>query len=198
MSLINDALKRTEDAKLDKLAEAGSMMGSGGMIVMDEATCMVDIAKYFINFLTEESCGKCVPCRVGLDRMLDILTGITEGNGKEGDLELLEDLAGVIGDASLCALGGTAPNPVRSTIRHFRSEYEAHITEKRCPAGVCQALITFTIDEEKCNGCGRCLRNCPQDAISGEKKEAHAIDQEGCIKCGLCRDNCNFDAVIVS
>ena len=182
----------------DKLAEAGSMMGSGGMIVMDEATCMVDVAKYFINFLAEESCGKCVPCRVGLDRMLDILTGITEGNGKEGDLELLEDLAGVIGDASLCALGGTAPNPVLSTLRYFRSEYEAHITEKRCPAGVCQALITFTIDEEKCNGCGRCLRNCPQDAISGEKKEAHTIDQEGCIKCGLCRDNCNFDAVIVS
>ena len=182
----------------DKLAEAGSMMGSGGMIVMDEATCMVDVAKYFINFLAEESCGKCVPCRVGLDRMLDILTGITEGNGKEGDLELLEDLAGVIGDASLCALGGTAPNPVLSTLRYFRSEYAAHITEKRCPAGVCQALITFTIDEEKCNGCGRCLRNCPQDAISGEKKEAHTIDQEGCIKCGLCRDNCNFDAVIVS
>jgi len=182
----------------DKLAEVGSMMGSGGMIVMDESTCMVDVAKYFVKFLTGESCGKCVPCREGLDRMLDILTDITEGAGKEGDIELLEELGGVIKDTSLCALGGTAPNPVLSTIRYFRDEYEAHIKEQRCPAGVCKALITFTIDEDKCNGCGRCLKNCPQEAISGEKKEPHKIDQDKCIKCGLCRDNCKYDAVIVT
>jgi NADH:ubiquinone oxidoreductase subunit F (NADH-binding)/Pyruvate/2-oxoacid:ferredoxin oxidoreductase delta subunit len=182
----------------DKLTEVGSMMGSGGMIVMDESTCMVDVAKYFVKFLTEESCGKCVPCREGLDRMLDILTSIAEGTGKEGDIELLEDLGDVIKDTSLCALGGSAPNPVLSTIRYFRDEYEAHIKEQRCPAGVCKALITFTIDGEKCNGCGLCAKNCPQQSITGEKKEPHMIDQATCIKCGLCRDNCKFDAVVVS
>jgi len=176
----------------------GAIMGSGGLIVLDEDTCMVELARYFLEFTQSESCGKCVPCRVGLDRMLHILSGITEGKGTEEDLELLEELAGVIKDTSLCALGGTAPNPVLSTIRYFREEYEAHIRERHCPAGVCQALITFTIDEEKCNGCGRCARNCPQDAIAGEKKEPHVIDQEKCIKCRLCLDNCNFDAVIVS
>ena len=182
----------------DRLTEAGSMMGSGGMIVVDEDTCMVDVARYFVRFLTEESCGKCVPCREGLDRMLDILTGIAEGRGKEEDIDLLEELGGVIKETSLCALGGTAPNPVLSTIRYFRDEYEAHIREKRCPAGVCKALITFTIDEEKCTGCGVCARECPQGAISGEKKKPHKIEQEKCIKCGLCSDSCKFEAIIVS
>lgn len=182
----------------EKLKEVGSMMGSGGMIVMDESTCMVDIAKYFVKFLTEESCGKCVPCREGLDRILDILTDITEGIGKEGDIELLEELASVVKDTSLCALGGTAPNPVLSTIRYFRDEYEIHIKKHRCPATVCKALIVFTINEDKCTGCGICAKKCPQEAISGEKKEPHKIDQEQCIKCGLCRDLCKFDAVIVS
>ena len=181
----------------DRLTEAGSMMGSGGMIVMDEGTCMVDIARYFVRFLTEESCGKCAPCREGLDRMLDILTDITEGKGKEGDIALLEELGSIIKEASLCALGGTAPNPVLSTIRYFRDEYEAHIRERRCPAGVCKELITFNIDAEKCTGCLVCARECPQGAISGKKKEPHIIDQEKCIKCGLCRDVCKFDAVII-
>ncbi len=182
----------------DRLTEAGSMMGSGGMIVMDEGTCMVDVARYFLKFLTEESCGKCVPCREGLDRMLDILTDITEGRGEEEDVELLEELGGVIKEASLCALGGTAPNPVLSTIRYFRDEYETHIKEKLCPAGVCKALITFTINEEKCTGCRVCARECPQEAISGEKKKVHKIDPQKCIKCGLCRDNCKFEAITVS
>ncbi len=182
----------------DRLVEVGSMMGSGGMIVMDETTCMVDVAKYFVKFLTEESCGKCVPCREGLDRMLDILTDITEGNGKEEDIELLEEIGEIVGETSLCALGGTAPNPVLSTIRYFGEEYEAHIKEKRCPAGVCKALINFAIDQEKCDGCVLCAKVCPQEAISGEKKEPHKIDQEKCIKCGLCRDNCRFEAIIVA
>jgi NADH-quinone oxidoreductase subunit F len=182
----------------ERLTEAGSMMGSGGMIVMDEDNCMVDIARYFVKFLTEESCGKCVPCREGLDRLLDILTDITAGKGKEGDIELLEELGGLLKETSLCALGTTASNPVLSTIKYFRDEYEAHIREKRCSAGVCKALITFRVDEEKCTGCRVCLRECPQEAISGEKKKPHTIDQSKCIRCGLCRDSCKFEAIIVA
>jgi len=172
-------------------------MGSGGMIVMDETTCMVDVAKYFVNFLKGESCGKCTPCREGLLRMSQILEDITEGKGEEGDIELLEELGAVMKDASLCGLGQTAPNPVLSTIKYFRDEYEAHIKEKRCPAGVCKSLITFEIDPDKCTGCGACKRNCPVECISGEKKEPHTIDQSKCIKCGTCKDVCKFDAITV-
>ncbi|OIN97686.1 NADH dehydrogenase [Candidatus Desantisbacteria bacterium CG1_02_38_46] len=181
----------------DELTKVGSMMGSGGMIVMDENTCMVDIAKYFLTFLADESCGKCVPCREGVFRMLEIVTDITEGKGKEEDIPLLEELSKTIVDTSLCALGGTAPNPVISTIKYFRSEYEAHIKEKRCPAGVCKALICYEILADKCTGCGACLKVCPQEAISGEKKKVHTITQEKCIKCGICMDTCRFEAIEV-
>ncbi|MGA1824368.1 MAG: NADH-ubiquinone oxidoreductase-F iron-sulfur binding region domain-containing protein, partial [bacterium] len=176
----------------DRLYEVGSMMGSGGMIVMDEDTCMVDVARYFVTFLSEESCGKCVPCREGLRKMLGILTDIIEGRGRTGDIELLEELSSAIQATALCALGSSAPNPVLSTIQYFRDEYEAHIEEKRCPAKVCKALITFTVSEETCIGCGRCAKFCPQEAISGEKKKPHIINQEKCIKCGICRENCRF------
>jgi len=183
----------------DELTEAGSMMGSGGMIVMDEDNCMVDIAKYFIGFLEGESCGKCVPCREGLKRMREILDDISEGRGKEGDIELLERLSTVLKDGALCALGATAPNPVLSTIRFFRDEYEAHIKEKRCPAGVCKELITYQIIEEKCPGCGLCVKACPAEAItSGGKKKPVILDQEKCIKCGACYDVCKLGAVKVS
>ncbi len=180
----------------EKLTEAGSMMGSGGMIVMDEETCMVDVAKYFLKFLQEESCGKCVPCREGILRMSEILENITNGEGKPEDLELLEELASVIKDTALCALGGTSPNPVLSTIKYFRDEYKAHIEDKRCPAGVCNALIEYSINSKKCTGCGACAKKCPQDAISGEKKEPHSIDPNKCIKCGACYDICKFEAII--
>ena len=181
----------------DRLTEVGSMMGSGGMIVMDDKTCMVDIARYFMNFLKDESCGKCTTCREGTRRMYEVLNAITEGKGKEGDIELLEELSWIVAEGSLCALGQTAPNPVLSTIRYFRDEYEAHIKEKRCPAGVCKALITYSIDQEKCTGCGVCKNVCPVDAISGKKKELHTIDPDTCIRCGACMAACNFDAVNV-
>ncbi len=181
----------------DELTKAGSMMGSGGMIVMDEDTCMVDVARYFINFLTDESCGKCVPCREGLRQMLKILTNITAGKGKAGDIELLEELSEVTGDASLCALGTSAPNPFLSTVRYFRDEYEAHIKEKRCPALSCKELISYHIDPNKCSACMICLRKCPVEAVDGGKKKIHIIDQEKCTKCGTCFEVCpsRFSAV---
>jgi len=180
----------------ESLAEAGSIMGSGGMIVMDEDTCMVDIARYYTNFLQAESCGKCATCREGLQRMNEILSNIAEGRGKMEDITLLEELGGVVRDASLCGLGQTAPNPVLSTIRYFRDEYIAHIEEKRCPAGVCKALIRYMIDEEKCTGCGICKKSCPQGAIEGEPKGPHSVAQDKCVKCGICYDVCKFDAVL--
>lgn len=179
----------------DSLLNIGSMMGSGGLIVMDEDNCMVDIAKFFLEFTVDESCGKCSPCRIGTRRMLELLNKITSGKGEEGDIEKLETLANSIKASSLCGLGQTAPNPVLSTIRYFRDEYEAHIKEKRCPAGVCQALLKFRIDPDKCKGCGICAKNCPTNAISGKIKQPHVIDQDKCIKCGTCMDKCPFDAI---
>ncbi|MDO9535266.1 MAG: NADH-ubiquinone oxidoreductase-F iron-sulfur binding region domain-containing protein [Bacillota bacterium] len=174
----------------DELTKAGSMMGSGGMIVMDEDTCMVDVARYFLDFLTDESCGKCVPCREGVRQMLMILTNITEGKGRVGDIELLEELGEVAIEAALCALGKTAPNPFLSTLKYFRNEYEAHINEKRCPALSCKELIAYYIDPEKCQACMSCLKKCPSDAIIGGKKKIHVIDQEKCTKCNTCFEVC--------
>jgi len=181
----------------DSLTQLGAMMGSGGMVVCDEDTCMVELARFFMNFVQDESCGKCVPCRLGTKAMMEVLTRITEGNGQDGDIEYLLELGEQIKESSLCGLGQTAPNPVLSTIRYFRDEYESHIRDKSCPAHVCKALIQYSIDVEACTGCGRCLRACPVEAISGEKKEPHIIDQEKCIKCGSCREVCKFDAVMV-
>ncbi|MBE6717276.1 MAG: NADH-quinone oxidoreductase subunit NuoF [Ruminococcaceae bacterium] len=179
------------------LSATGAIMGSGGMVVMDEGTCMVNMARFFLDFTTKESCGKCVHCRIGTKRMFEILTRITEGNGKEGDVELLEELCDGIRSGALCGLGQTAPNPVLTTIKYFRNEYEAHINEKRCPAGECATLRTYSIDAEKCKGCTLCSKKCPVNAISGVLKEAHAIDTEKCIKCGQCKEVCKFDAVEV-
>jgi len=181
----------------DALAEAGSMVGSGGIVVMDEETCMVDVAKYFLTFLQDESCGKCVPCRLGIDRMLEVITDFTEGRGTTDQISLLEDLADTVSETSLCALGKTAVNPVLSTLRYFREEYDAHINKHQCPAGVCQALITYSINPEKCTGCGVCKRECPHKAISGEKKNTHELDLQLCQKCGICRSECKFDAIQV-
>jgi NADH-quinone oxidoreductase subunit F len=181
----------------ETLIDAGSMVGSGGMVVMDEGSCMVDVARYFLEFLVDESCGKCVPCRYGVPRMLEIVTDITNGKGTEEQLDLLEDLSDTIAKTSLCALGKTAPNPVLTTLRYFREEYEMHVREHRCSAGVCRALIHFSIDEDLCTGCGVCAKGCPQGAISGEKKKPHHINQETCVKCGICREECTFEAILV-
>jgi len=181
----------------DSLQDAGSMMGSGGMIVMDDSACMVDVARYFVEFLVDESCGKCTSCREGLKHLLGVLNRICAGEGREGDIALLEDLCDVISSASLCGLGTSAPNPVLSTLQYFRGEYEAHIRDKACPAKVCSALLTYTILVDPCIGCGACKRKCPVDAISGERKGAHSIEQSLCVKCGQCLEACKFDAVKV-
>jgi NADH:ubiquinone oxidoreductase subunit F (NADH-binding)/(2Fe-2S) ferredoxin len=181
----------------ERLSQAGSIMGSGGMVVMDEETCMVDIARFFVEFIQDESCGKCVPCRVGTRRMLEILTRITEGNGRPDDIELLEQLSVEIRQDSLCGLGQGAPNPVVSTLKHFRKEYEAHINDKVCPAKVCRALISYEIDPEKCVGCTLCARNCPVNCITGEVKKTHVINPDICIRCGICKQVCNYGAVLV-
>lgn len=182
----------------ERLAEVGSIMGSGGMMVMDEDTCMVDVARYFLSFTMEESCGKCVPCREGIRRMYEILTDITEGRGQEGDIELLDEMGNIIIDSALCGLGGTAPNPALTTIRYFADEYRAHILEKRCPAGVCKALTSYYIDPTKCQACLICLRECPVEGIIGAKNQIHVIDQAKCTKCGTCYEVCptRFGAVV--
>ncbi len=179
----------------DNLISIGSMMGSGGLIVMDEDTCMVDIAKFYLEFTADESCGKCTPCRIGTRRMLDLLTKITEGNGEEGDLEKIKEIADHMKSASLCALGQSAPNPILSTLAHFEDEYVAHIRDKSCPAGVCKSLLNYYINPDKCRGCTLCKRNCPVGAISGEVKSPHVIDVKKCIKCGQCIAHCKFNAI---
>ncbi|MBE6598756.1 MAG: NADH-quinone oxidoreductase subunit NuoF [Ruminococcaceae bacterium] len=180
----------------DNLIKIGSMMGSGGLIVMDEDSCMVDIAKFFLEFTVDESCGKCAPCRIGTVRLLEILNKITDGNGELEDLDKLEELANYIKSASLCGLGQTAPNPVISTLRYFRDEYVSHIVDKKCPAGVCKKLLSYTIEEDKCKGCTLCARQCPAGAIIGKVKEVHVIDQAKCVKCGACIEKCKFGAII--
>ncbi len=181
----------------DTLTDAGSMMGSGGMIVMDNRTCMVDVARYFVDFLRDESCGKCTPCREGLNAMYNVLNRLCGGEGRDGDIEFLEELAETVNATSLCQLGGTAGNPVLSTIRYFRNEYDAHIQDKICPAGHCKALVNYRILADQCTGCTLCAKRCPSDAITGDLKQVHVIDQDKCIKCGICFEVCNFDAVEV-
>jgi NADH:ubiquinone oxidoreductase subunit F (NADH-binding)/(2Fe-2S) ferredoxin len=181
----------------ERLAEIGSIMGSGGLIVMDEETCMVDMARYFLDFLRDESCGKCTTCREGIAAMHDIVADICNGKGEPEHIELLEDLAEAVKDTTLCGLGNTAPNPVLSTLRYFNDEYEAHIHKKKCPAGVCRALIRYSIDPEKCKGCMLCNKQCPLEAITGKPREPQIIDEEKCIKCGVCRESCKFEAVLV-
>jgi NADH:ubiquinone oxidoreductase subunit F (NADH-binding) len=181
----------------DSLTKAGSIMGSGGMVVMDEDTCMVDIARFFLNFTQAESCGKCVPCRLGTKRMLDILERITSGRGQEGDIDLLLELADTVKSGSLCGLGQTAPNPVLSTIQYFRDEYEAHIQEGRCPAHACKSMVVYRISPDNCVGCTACARKCPVGAITGERKSVHVIDATLCTRCDTCRQVCRFDAVVV-
>jgi NADH:ubiquinone oxidoreductase subunit F (NADH-binding)/(2Fe-2S) ferredoxin len=181
----------------ESLSGAGAMMGSGGLVVMDDETCMVDIARFFMDFTQDESCGKCTPCRVGTRRILDILNRICKGDGQDGDIETLEMLCREIKATSLCGLGQGAPNPVESTLKHFRDEYEAHIYEKRCPAKVCRALIRYEILEGPCTGCTVCARNCPTGAISGERRQTHVIDPDVCIRCGICQQVCNFNAVVI-
>ena len=179
----------------DSLLEAGAMMGSGGLVVMDSSTCMVDLARFFLNFTQAESCGKCTPCREGTKRMLEILTRITAGQGEEGDLDLLVRLGEAIKDTSLCGLGQTAPNPVLSTLRYFRSEYEAHIREKKCPARACSSLLQHGVNPDKCRGCTRCVRVCPVGAIAGSPKQAHRIDSNLCLNCGACLAACPVGAI---
>lgn len=185
------------EVDFDSLTEAGSMMGSGGIIVMDDRTCMVEVARYYMNFLAGESCGKCLPCREGIDYMLGILTRICQGQGNEADLERLQEVCSTLQAASLCGLGKTAPNPVLSTLKYFAEEYLAHIVEHRCPAGICRDLTTFTINPELCNGCTLCLKFCPVKAISGEAKQVHVIDQTRCIRCGECFEKCRQNAVLI-
>ncbi|MGD9700543.1 NADH-ubiquinone oxidoreductase-F iron-sulfur binding region domain-containing protein [Acinetobacter sp.] len=187
------------DTQIDyaEITKTGAIMGSGGMVVMDENTCMVDMARFFLDFTCKESCGKCTYCRVGTTRMLEILNRITQGEGLDGDIELLEELCYKIKDGSMCGLGQTAPNPVLTTIKYFRNEYEDHIYHKKCTAKSCKPLLTYTIDKEKCVGCGACKKNCPVDAITGEKKKVHEISQDICIKCGKCFSVCKFDSVII-
>jgi NADH-quinone oxidoreductase subunit F len=186
------------DLQIDyqQINKTGAIMGSGGMVVMDETTCMVEMAKFFLRFTQDESCGKCTFCRIGTKRMLEILERITDGRGREGDIALLEDLADKIRNNTICGLGQTAPNPVLTTLRYFRHEYEAHIRDKKCPAHSCGPLLTFSILPEACTGCTLCARVCPAAAIRGEKKQAHVIDRSLCIQCGKCHETCNFKAIV--
>ena len=179
----------------ENITKTGAIVGSGGMIVMDETTCMVDMARYFLDFTRKESCGKCNYCRIGTKRMLEILERITKGEGKDGDIELLEELAYKVKDGAMCGLGQTAPNPVLTTLKYFRNEYEDHIYNKKCTAKSCKSLISFNINED-CRGCGACAKKCPVGAISGNKKEMHTINQDVCIRCGRCEETCKFDAIV--